>query len=115
MPNQFSGCRKFCSLTSLTYWFSPIQDDLAGLSEDLGHARLEARVQAKHIMVDQGLSVGVQAGVQTDDKAVFGPFGDQLVQTIGNHLQQDGKCAGLFQCFGRVIFLRSDIYSSAFT
>src|SRR5512139_1814683 len=34
-----------------------VQDHLAGVSEDLGHARLESGVQPEHVMVDQQLAM----------------------------------------------------------
>ena len=72
------------------------------LPKTLAIRGLNLRVQAKHVVVDQELSVGMGAGTQAHDDAVFGALGDQLAEPVGNHLEQDHEGAGFFKGFGVV-------------
>ncbi len=100
IPNQFSGCGKVFSLTSLTYWLSPSWMTLPGFAKHLGHARLELRVEPEAVVVDQKLAVRVRSGAQAHDDAVVRPLGDELADPVGHHLEQNAERAGFFEGFG---------------
>ncbi len=78
----------------------PIENYLPGIAKDLGHFRLEARIQAKHVMVDQELPVRIGSGTETHDDAIFSLFGNEFAQSIRDHFQQDHECPGFFKRFG---------------
>jgi len=73
--------------------FQAIYNDLTGVPNALFHLGFELWVQAKHIVIDQQLSVRIRTGTQRHDNAVFGPFGDDFADAIWNHFKHDGKCA----------------------
>src|SRR3972149_416380 len=64
-----------------------VEDDAPGVAEDFGHARLEARVEAEHVVVDEELAVGVRSRSEADDEALLSALGDELADAGGGHFE----------------------------
>src|SRR3990172_1771175 len=73
-----------------------VENDLAGIAVHLRHLRLEARIQAEHVVEDQQLAVRVRPGAEADDRDA-GALGDDVLHAVGDHLEQDRERAGIFQ------------------